>query len=127
MTLVDTSAWIEFFRGREPLASSVDAALEANEAAVCGPVHAELRRGLASAKERARVLPLLLGCHQLAQPAALWEKAGDLGFTLRRKGVTPKTLDLLIAIYALSHGTDLLTNGKDFRAMQRARVALRLA
>ena len=51
MILVDTSAWIDFFRGRDPLAGWVDEALEANDVAVCGPVHTELRRGLA------RVLP----------------------------------------------------------------------
>jgi tRNA(fMet)-specific endonuclease VapC len=53
MILVDTSAWIEFFRGRDPVASLVDSAIEHNEAALCGPIVTELRRGLRTRKERA--------------------------------------------------------------------------
>src|SRR5947207_4732733 len=108
MILVDTSAWIEFFRGRDPVASAVDDALASNEAALCGPVEAELRRGLLNERQRATVLPLLDACHLLAQPEQLWTEAGDLGFALRRRGVTPKTVDLLIATYALTHSASLL-------------------
>lgn len=127
MILVDTSAWIEFFRDRAPIASAVDEALSNDEAALCGPVEAELRRGLRSARERRVVLPLLEGCHRLAQPAQLWSEAGDLGFALRRRGVTPKTLDLLIASYALHHAVQLLTADKDFAAMHKAGIPLQLA
>ena len=127
MILVDTSAWIEFFRGRAPLASAVDDALANNDVALCGPVEAELRRGLKSERERATVLPLLDACHMLAQPEQLWSEAGDLGFALRRRGVTPKTVDLLIATYALTHSATLLTSDKDFATMQKAGVPLQLA
>jgi predicted nucleic acid-binding protein len=126
MILIDTPAWIDFFRGREPIAGLVDAALAHNEAALCGPVQAELRRGLANERERNQVLPLLDGCHVLDQPERLWSEAGDLGFALRRRGVSAKTVDLLIAIYALSHASRLLTTDKDFAAMQRAGVSLQL-
>ena len=127
MILVDTSAWIDFFRAREPLASLVDDALATNEAALCGPVEAELRRGLANERERKKVIPLLAGCHSLSQPEELWSEAGELGFALRRRGVTPKTLDLLIAVYALSHSAALLSADKDFQVMRKAGVPLLLA
>jgi predicted nucleic acid-binding protein len=126
MTLIDTSAWFEFFRGRDPVASAVDEALASNEASLCGPIETEIRRGLANERERATVLPLLDGCHFLAQPDELWAEAGDLGFALRRRGITPKTLDLLIAVHALSHSATLLTLDKDFAAMHAAGVPLRL-
>ena len=115
MILVDTSAWIAFFRDRGPVAPMVDRALEDDEAALCGPVLTELRRGFASAAERSKVIPLLLACHQLPQPASLWEDAGDLGFALARKGFTVKSLDLLIATYALTHGIPILTIDRDFQ------------
>jgi predicted nucleic acid-binding protein len=86
-----------------------------------------LRRGLRTAAERRRVLPLLDGCHVLADHEGLWIEAGELGFALARKGVTVKTLDLLIATYALSSGVPLLTSDRDFFAMKRAGVALILA
>jgi predicted nucleic acid-binding protein len=103
--LVDTSAWIDFFRGRTPVARVVDELLENDDVAICGPVVTEIRRGLRSRADRTRVLPLLDGCRLLAEPDALWVEAGDLGFLLRRRGATVKTLDLLIATYALAHGT----------------------
>jgi hypothetical protein len=124
--LVDTSAWIDFFRGRDPLARAVDALLGANEVAVCGPVITELRRGLRSRVERARVIPLLEGCHMLEQPSALWEEAGELGALLGRRGTLVKSFDLLIATYALSHGVALLARDVDFERMRRAGLSLLL-
>lgn len=41
-------------------------------------------------------------------------------------GVTPKTLDLLITTYALSHGVALLTTDGNFAAMRRVGVPLQL-
>jgi predicted nucleic acid-binding protein len=127
MILIDTSAWIDFFRGRDPLAGAVDEALANDEAVLCGPVLAELRRGLLNERERRKVLPLLDACHLLPQPDQLWTEAGDLGYALRRRGVTPKTIDLLIAAYALSHSATLLTADGDFAAMRKAGVPLQLA
>ncbi len=124
MILIDTSAWIEFFRGRQPLSSRVDAAIADNDAAYCGPIDAEIRRGLIHERDRRQVLTLLQGCHFLSQPDGLWLEAGDIGFALRKSGVTCKTMDLLIAAYALAHSVPLLTKDKDFAAMQKAGVAI---
>jgi predicted nucleic acid-binding protein len=125
--LIDTSAWIDFFRGRGPLADDVDRALEDGDAAICGPVYTELRRGFRSQGERARVLRHLGGCRLLPQPADLWTDAGELGFVLRPKGITVKTLDLLIACYALAHRVPLLTSDGDFKLIRAAGVPLLLA
>jgi len=124
LILVDTSAWIDFFRGTGALADRLDELLASNEVALCGPVVAELRRGLRSPAERRKVIPLLGGCHELEQPPRLWEEAGELGYLLARKGVTAKTVDLLIATYALSHGIPLLAGDADFDAMRAAGIPL---
>jgi predicted nucleic acid-binding protein len=126
MILIDTSAWIAFFRGHDPAASLVDEMLVNNEAALCGPVEAELRRGFVNLRERNKVMPLLEACHALPQPDRFWAEAGDLGFALRRRGITPKTMDLLIATYALSHAVPILTTDKDFASMRKAGIALHL-
>ena len=123
MILVDTSAWIDFFRGRAPFAAAVDEFLAGNDVALCGPILTELRRGL-KPSERKRVIPLLDGCTTLAQPASLWEEAGDLGFFLARRGVTVKSMDLLIATYALVHSVGVLTKDDGFADMRRAGVGL---
>lgn len=127
MILIDTSAWIDFFRSHSPLTSAVDEALANDHAALCGPVLTELRRGLRSQADRRRVLPLLETCHWLEQPTDLWAEAGDIGFMLARRGLTVKTLDLLVATYALAHGTALLTSDNDFQHMANAGLPIQLA
>jgi predicted nucleic acid-binding protein len=127
MILVDTSAWIDFFRGHNGLAARVDEALGANEVAVCGPILTEIRRGLRSKAERARVLSHLQGCHHLEEPGDLWNEAGELGFYLRGRGATVRSMDLLIATYALSHDVALLTADADFRLIARQKTGLQLA
>ena len=126
MILVDTSAWIEFFRGHGPIADEIDELIDANQVALCGPVLTELRRGLRSAQERKATLPLLRACHLLSQPDDLWEESGELGFFLARRGVHCRSFDLLIAVYALAHDVALLTRDADFAQMRKAGVPLQL-
>ena len=127
MILIDTSAWIDFFRGKGHFADAVSTALEHDDAAICGPVLTELRRGLRTQRERRKVLPLLEGCHLLRQPSALWRDAGELGYVLARKGATVKTLDLIIAIFAMSHSVPILTADSDFKLMRRRGISVNLA
>jgi predicted nucleic acid-binding protein len=125
--LVDTSAWVEFFRGRGELALRVDELLLEDEVALCGPILTELRRGLRSPQERKKVLPLLAGCHTLDSPSDVWSEAGDLGYYLARRGCSASTLDLLIAVHSLAHSVPLLTRDSDFSSMRKAGVPLVLA
>lgn len=127
MTLIDTSAWIAFFRGPGKVADQVDALIDANDAAICGPIWTELRRGFRNAAERRKVLPLLESCSELPPPASIWSDAGELGFVLSRKGITVKSMDLLIATYALNSDVGLLTADRDFEQMRKGGIPLRLA
>ena len=126
MILVDTSAWIDFFRDRKPLAHIVDQALDENSVAICCPIFTELMRGFRNVRERDKVLPLLRACRFLDQPVDLWETAGLYGFELKRQGVTVKTLDLLIACFAMAHGLPILTADQDFKMMQSAGLGILL-
>lgn len=111
--LVDTSAWIAFFRGDEPVASQVDQLLAAGSAAFCGVVELELRQGLRP-KERELVLSLLSAATRLPTEEADWAQAGDLLTSLRRKGLTLPGSDGLIAHLALRHKVALLEHDKHF-------------
>lgn len=126
MVLVDTSAWIEFFRGHRRRGDEVDRLLDTGEASVCGPVLMELRRGFRTVAERRLVLGLIGACPVLAPPGDIWSEAGDLGYFLRRKGVTVKSFDLLIAAHALAHEVPLLTADADFARMKKAGLPLQL-
>lgn len=48
------------------------------------------------------------------------------GYALRRRGLTVKTVELLIATYALSHGAELLTLDSDLGLMRAKGVPLQL-
>ena len=62
------------------------------------------------------------------EPARLWEEAGDLGYLLARKGVSVKTLDLMITVYALAADVPILTGDGDFKHIRNTRLThLRLA
>lgn len=127
MILIDTSAWIAFFRDQGPCANRVDRVLADGDAAICGPIRTELRRGIKTRTERDQVLLHLSGCADLAQPVNLWDEAGEIGCALARRGVTTKTLDLLIACYALAHRVSLLTTDRDFVHIRSAGIPLLLA
>ena len=126
MILVDTSAWIDFFRDRKPLAKLVDQALDENSVAICSPIYTELMRGFKNKQERDKVVPLLQACRFLAQPVDLWETAGQYGFELKRQGITVKTMDLLIACFAMAHGLPILATDQDYRMMQSAGLGILL-
>jgi predicted nucleic acid-binding protein len=102
------------------MASAVEGYLTQNEVALCGPIYTELVRGFRSKKERDLVLPLMSGCRFLSQPDRLWEDAGNCGFFLKRVGKTIKSMDLLIACYAMAHSTPILTLDGDFSLIKKA-------
>ena len=126
MILVDTSAWISFFKGQGILADQVEEFLLGNQAAFCGPVKTELLRGFKNEREKKKIFSLMDGCLWLDQPENLWENAGELGYLTRRKGKTLKTFDLLIATYALKHQIPVLTSDSDFKFIQAAGIPLLL-
>lgn len=127
MILIDTSAWIDFFHGKNTwICKQIESELEAGSPALCGPIWMELSRGIQSVKESKKVLPLLKSCHYLEQPDHLWDEAGELGRYLAQKGLIVGSMDLLIAIHVLAHRIPLLTLDKDFKSMVEMGIPLEL-
>jgi len=114
--LIDTSAWIDFFRDRSPVADAVERLLAEGQALRCGPVDLELRRGLRAA-EATRVIPVLWALEELPCEAIDFASAGDLLRSLRAGGVTLPSMDGLIAALALRHDVPVLTVDRDFEAV----------
>jgi len=120
MVIVDTSAWIDFFKDVSPFADKVEQLVESGQACFCGPILTELLRGCSNFKQRDKLRELILSLAKLEDPVNLWEDAGLIGAGLSKKGYNLKTLDLLIATYALSYGVPILTKDKDFKLMKKA-------
>ncbi len=106
--LVDTGAWVAFFRGSVPGRSEVRALVTENRALRCGPVELELRRGLRR-REAAAVLGVWSAVPPLAVEATDFTSAGDLLRDLRESGKSLPSMDGLIAALALRYEVPLLS------------------
>lgn len=124
MVLVDTSAWIDFFRGDGSLANKVQELIEQGQCCYCGPVLTEILRGCIQPKQRDQLRNLFPSLVNIPQPLNLWEDAGLIGAGLSKKGYNVKTLDLLIVTIALSSNLPILTKDKDFVLMKKAGLEL---
>jgi len=119
--LVDTSAWVAYFRGTEPARTAVLALLGEGRALRCVPVELELRQGLRQ-PEADRVLALWSGLASLSVEEVDFTTAGDLLRDLRGRGVTLPSMDALIASLARRHAVPLLTLDQRFAAVPGLRL-----
>lgn len=119
--LVDTSAWIEFFRpdGDLRYRSAVSQLIDDNEAALCGMVLSELLKGGRSDKEYRELEDRLSTLLYLETPETVWKKVGRTASLLLRKGVQVPTTDLLIATLAIENKIPVLHNDKHFPILAR--------
>ena len=109
LTLVDSSAFIEFSRKADSsIADAVDAALAEGRAAVCEVVVAELLSGCRTPAEYREMELLLGGLEWLPLTDECWTRAAALGFNLRRAGIPVPLTDRLVVVTARVHGVALL-------------------
>jgi tRNA(fMet)-specific endonuclease VapC len=115
--LLDTSVWIDALRGRTPnIVALVQGLLNDDRALTCGPVIFEIKRGLRLA-DRKKILPLFDALIRLSFDEVIWDTAGDLDASLRKKGVTIPPMDVLIAQICLHHKVSLFTLDEHFRSV----------
>ena len=115
--LIETSAWVAFFRGDAAAVARVDPLLAEGRAVVAGPVYAELLSGASSRDVQARLQAHLKGIPWLPEPAGLWERAAEARFTLARQGYQSSLVDVLIALFAFDAGSSLLTRDRDYKSI----------
>jgi hypothetical protein len=113
--LVDSSVWIDFFRGARDVVRRLDTALEQDRVAVCGPIVAEVLSGTRTRAEFARLKAAFEGLALLPDPPDPWPRVAEARFALARRGTQAGLVDLLIAIAAAGSNHVLLTRDSDFR------------
>ncbi len=116
--LVDTSAWVAFFRGDAAAIRRVDPLLAEGRVAITGPVFAEVLSGARRPADFDLLNRLLRGLDRLSEPEALWDRVAEHRFALARRGYQASLVDLTIALAALDSGHTLLTRDRDFRRIQ---------
>ena len=116
MILVDTSAWIVSFKkaGNHNLKEFVKQAIVSDHAVTSPIIVLELLQGCRSVEERDSLRTKLESLDLLPITPAVWEQAYDLGFSLRRRGLTIPTADLIIAALALENKTFLVHHDEHF-------------
>ena len=108
--LIDTSAWIDFFRGKQsPVTDTVQLALQLGWARLCGPVKAELLQGVKTKKEKQQLSVMFDAVENLPTQEMDWEVAGNNLQALRESGITLPLTDALIAAIAIRHKAQVLT------------------
>jgi predicted nucleic acid-binding protein len=119
--LVDTSAWVAFFRGQEPGSARVVELIEDGRALRCGPVELELRQGLRR-REAPAVLSLWSALPEVPVDGLDFASAGDLLRDRRELGRAIPSLDCLIAALAMRHEVALLTLDAHFDGIEGLRL-----
>lgn len=121
IVLVDTSAWICYFarKGFAGLKASIANLLDQNLVAITGPILIELIQGCRTIGEKEALEQMLEGVLFYSVTDSLWHNAAEMGFTLRRKGVTVSAIDAVIATVAIDNALMLLHNDSDFDRIAR--------
>lgn len=118
MFLIDSSAWIEYFRpgGSTNVKQRVRNVLLKDEAATCGVVLVEVLRGAKNEKDYKAIHDALMSLPVIPLDDIVTERAAQWGYSLARKGKTPPTTDFMIAAAAHEKAV-LLHLDQDFEAM----------
>jgi hypothetical protein len=117
MILVDSSVWIDYFRGTPtPQTEKLDALLGRRALAIGDLILAEILQGFNTDREfnQARLLLTALDFVELGGQHIAIQAARNFR-TLRASGVTVrKTIDTLIATHCIENGSSLLYSDRDF-------------
>ena len=120
MVIVDTSAWVEYFRNGLPtVVSKVDRCLDQDLVGIGDLVYCEVMQGIRSPRHRTEVSSLLLSLpHFNMVGFHIAEKSAANYRFLRSKGVTVrKTIDVLIGTFCAEHGFQIVHHDSDFNLM----------
>lgn len=117
MILVDSSVWIDYFRGSQtPETDRLDTLLGNEPVATGDLIMAEVLQGFGSARDLKQGMKLLTSLAILELVGADTAIQAARNFrTLRSHGITVrKTIDTLIATHCIENGLTLLYSDKDF-------------
>ena len=114
--LIDTSAWIDFFRDSSGATGDMVAELiRLDRAYLTGPVMAELLHGADGKRETTQLDDVFATIPILDVSREDWVTTGTVLHALRKKGVTVPLTDALIASVAQRNKMAVLTLDKHFQ------------
>ena len=116
MILPDSSAWVDYLRGRSTrTADALDAAIRQGTVAMCEPVWAEVIAGARDERHHERLERALGSFDMIPTTFDDWENAATISRMTRRSGLTVRTfVDCLVAGIAVHRGATVLHNDSDY-------------
>jgi predicted nucleic acid-binding protein len=108
-SLVDTSVWIDFFKGVPPVQALLEKLIAEDKVFSAGPILFELLQGVRSPEERKQVKEAFMATHYLEIKHDDWEGAASLASDLRARGITIPITDILISHLAKSNHLEVLS------------------
>ena len=118
--LVDTSCWIHAFRYAGSFEASVlEGLLDENQVVTSSLIIAELIRGAQRKKEKSFIRRDFLNIPLATGIDFLGIKIGDLGFKLRKKGITIPTIDLALCALAIENNLYLYSLDHHFKMIAK--------
>ena len=118
--LVDSSAWIDFLRGRTEAVHRVDPLLADDRAATTAIIIAEVTSGARTRASFDELTTRFAALSTLPEPERAWRRVAELRFALARQGFHAHLIDLVIAITAVDASHRLLTRDSDFAIIAKA-------
>jgi predicted nucleic acid-binding protein len=119
--LIDTSVWIEYFRGADfALTQAVEALIKSGSVCTAGIILAELLQGARSNREMRVIEDIKESFTLIAadREGEVWAEAGRLSRELRKAGTTVHLADCLIAVLARENHCRVATRDVHFQAIK---------
>lgn len=113
--IIDTSVWVDYFKGRKSkIVEETRKLIVSNRAVLTGISLAELLIGTRDGVQRGLLIDALTALDYIEVNDTVWIKAGELGAELNQKGITVPLTDLLIAALSVQHKCEIFTADKHF-------------
>ncbi|HHV82890.1 MAG TPA: PIN domain-containing protein [Tepidanaerobacter syntrophicus] len=112
--LIDTSIWIEYFRGNAQIGEAVDLLIDAGSAYITGPIIAELIQGIKNKKQAEELLASLKALPYVDIRKSDWSDIGFFSLELRKKGIAIPFTDAVITCMAIKNHLCIYSLDKHF-------------
>jgi predicted nucleic acid-binding protein len=116
--IIDTSVWIEYFKGNEAAAAVIDDQA-GYDLYVTGPIISELTQGMKTESEMASFTVLIESLPCLKILDQHWLAAGLTGSELRKKAITVPLPDLMIYTVAVDNNCAIFTLDNHFTLINK--------
>lgn len=120
--LVDSTVWIDFFRGYETIQTEklVQSIRNRDDLCICGFILTEVLQGIRDEKEHLSAKEHFDNLLYLEATRSTFELGAAIYRQLRSKGNTVRnSMDCLIAAIVLQHGVHFLENDRDYQFIDR--------